>query len=93
MFIALGCLQKVSAIFLQSIGLAKLAVPLSFLRDGLLILFAFLLPLRLGVLGVAWAAPAADLASFLITAPVMIWLWHKLGKGDGDCSAAESPAP
>lgn len=46
MFITLGCLQKVCAIFLQSMGLAKLAAPLSFLRDALVILSAFLLPLR-----------------------------------------------
>ena len=78
MFITFGCLQKACAIFLQSMGLAKLAAPLSFLRDLLLIVFAFLLPLGLGVMGVAWAAPLADVAALLVTAPVMIWLWRRL---------------
>ena len=78
MFITFGCLQKVCAIFLQSMGLAKLAAPLSFLRDILLIVFAFLLPLGLGVMGVAWAAPLADAVALLLTAPVMIWLWRRL---------------
>ena len=79
MFLVFTCLQKVCAIFLQSIGRAKLAAPLSFLRDVLLILFAFLMPLWLGVMGVAWAAPIADAAAILITLPVMIWVWKKLG--------------
>ncbi len=78
MFVALGCLQKVSAIFLQSMGLSRLAAPLSFLRDLLVILFAFLMPLSLGVMGVVWAAPAADAAALLITAPVMVGIWRKL---------------
>ncbi len=78
MFITFGCLQKVCSIFLQSMGLARLAAPLSFLRDALLIFFAFLMPLGLGVMGVAWAAPAADAAALLITAPVMIRIWRKL---------------
>ncbi len=78
MFITLNCLQKVCAIFMQSIGMARLAAPLSFLRDLLLIVFALILPLGLGVFGVAWASPVADAVAFLITAPVMIWIWHKL---------------
>ncbi len=78
MFIVFTCLQKVCSIFMQSIGYAKLAAPLAFLRDILLILSAFLVPLGLGVMGVAWAAPIADAAAILITLPVMIWIWKKL---------------
>ena len=80
MFIVFTCLQKVCAIFMQSMGLAKIAAPLSFLRDILLIACAFLVPLGLGVMGVAWAAPIADAVAFLATAPVVIWIWRKLGK-------------
>ncbi len=80
MFIALGCLQKVSAIFLQAMGLTKLAAPLSFLRDVLVILFAFTVPISLGVMGVAWAAPIADATALALTAPVMIFVWRKLTK-------------
>lgn len=74
MLITLCCLQKVSAIFLQSMGIAALAAPLSFLRDLLLMVFAFTLPLALGVMGVVWAAPVADTVAFLITLPAIVWV-------------------
>ena len=80
MFIVFGCLQKVCAIFLQSMGLAKLSAPLSFLRDILVIFFACLLPLALGVMGVVWAAPVADATAFLITLPAVAYIWRKLSK-------------
>ena len=90
MFLVFACLQKVCAIFLQSIGRAKLAAPLSFLRDVLLILCAFLVPLGLGVMGVAWASPIADAVAVLITLPVMIWVWRKLGAQEKEAAAEES---
>ena len=89
MFLVFTCLQKVCAIFLQSIGRAKLAAPLSFLRDVLLILCAFLVPLGLGVMGVAWAAPIADAVATLITLPVMIWVWRKLGAQEKEVTTEE----
>lgn len=82
MFLAFTCLQKVCAIFMQSIGEAKAAAPLSFLRDILVIVCAFLVPLGLGLMGVAWAAPIADALALLITVPVMIWIWKKLDKAE-----------
>ena len=82
MFIAFTCLQKVCAIFLQSVGYAALSAPLSFLRDILVILFAFCLPLSLGVFGVVWAAPVADAVAFLITAAIMIFVVKKLNALD-----------
>ncbi len=80
MLLVLTCLQKVCAIFTQSIKQAKIAAPLSFLRDILVILCAFTVPIGLGVMGVAWAAPIADAIAFLITVPVMIYVWRKLGR-------------
>lgn len=80
MFITFTCLQKVCSIFLQSIGLVKFAAPLAFLRDILLIIFAFLVPLVLGVMGVAWAAPLADAVAIIITLPFMIFVLKRLGK-------------
>ena len=80
MFIVFTCLQKVCAIFTQSIGEAKIAAPLSFLRDILLILCAFIVPLWSGVMGVAWAAPIADALAIAGTIPFMIWVWKKLDK-------------
>lgn len=53
------CIQKVCAIFLQSIGKAKAAAPLSVLRDVLLLAFSLLLPMPFGMTGIFWAAPIA----------------------------------
>ncbi len=50
------CVQKVCAIFLQSIGKAKAAAPLSVLRDLLLIGFSLVIPMAHGVTGIFWAA-------------------------------------
>jgi len=72
------CVQKVCAIFLQSIGHVRAAAPLSILRDALLILFSVLAPRFLGVTGIFWAAPIADALAMLITAAVMIRLWRAL---------------
>lgn len=86
--IVFTCVQKVCAIFLQSIGHAKTAAPLSILRDGLLIVFSLLLPLSLGVTGIFWAAPLADVIAIAITAGVMVRLWKQLKQKD-----RETPAP
>lgn len=73
------CLQKARAMFLQSIGHAKAAVPLSILRDMLLIVFSLVIPMRMGVTGIFWAAPAADLTAMAITAVVIARVWKQLG--------------
>lgn len=74
------CIQKVCAIFLQSIGHAKAAAPLSVLRDLLLIVFSLLMPLKLGVTGIFWAAPVADVIALVITVSVMLRLWKQLAQ-------------
>ncbi len=76
--ILVTCVQKVCAIFLQSIGKAKAAAPLSILRDALLIVFSLLIPVFLGVTGIFWAAPIADILAIFITAAVMIRVWKEL---------------
>lgn len=76
--ILVTCVQKVCAIFLQSIGKAKAAAPLSILRDALLIIFSLLIPVFLGVTGIFWAAPIADILAILITAAVMVRVWKEL---------------
>lgn len=76
------CVQKVCAIFLQSIGHAKAAAPLSILRDALLIVFSIIIPMFLGVTGIFWAAPLADIIAIFITAIVMIRLWKQLKTSD-----------
>ncbi len=78
--ILVTCAQKVCAIFLQSIGKAKAAAPLSVLRDVLLIVFSLLIPVFMGVTGIFWAAPAADVLAILATAAVMVRVWKELGQ-------------
>ncbi len=72
------CVQKVCAIFLQSIGHAKTAAPLSVLRDVLLIIFSLIVPIFGGVTGIFWAAPIADIIAIFITGIVMVRLWKIL---------------
>lgn len=76
------CLQKVCAIFLQSIGKAQLAAPLSMLRDVLLIIASLIAPLNFGVTGIFWAAPIADILAFIPTALIMGKVWKSLKKPD-----------
>ena len=78
--ILVTCVQKVCAIFLQSIGKAKAAAPLSVLRDVLLIVFSLLLPVFMGVTGIFWAAPAADVLAIFVTAAFMVRVWKELGQ-------------
>lgn len=78
--ILVTCVQKVCAIFLQSIGKAKAAAPLSVLRDVLLIVFSLLIPAVMGVTGIFWAAPIADVLAIFVTAAVMVRVWKELGQ-------------
>ncbi len=79
--ILVTCAQKVCAIFLQSIGKAKAAAPLSILRDVLLIVFSLLIPAAIGVTGIFWAAPIADVLAIAATAAVMVRVWKELEHG------------
>ena len=74
--ITFTCVQKVCAIFLQSIGHAQTAAPLSILRDVLLIVFSLIIPIFGGVTGIFWAAPVADVIAIVITGAVMARLWR-----------------
>ncbi|MDE6185254.1 MAG: cytidylate kinase family protein, partial [Lachnospiraceae bacterium] len=85
--ILVTCVQKVCAIFLQSIGKAKAAAPLSVLRDVLLIVFSLLIPIAMGVTGIFWAAPLADIMAILVTVTVMVRIWKELAHG----TKAEEP--
>lgn len=80
--ILVTCVQKVCAIFLQSIGRAKAAAPLSILRDALLIVFSLLIPVGMGVTGIFWAAPIADVLAILVTSAVMMHIWKTLAEGE-----------
>jgi cytidylate kinase len=85
----------VCAIFLQSIGHAKAAAPLSVLRDLLLIVFSLILPAAMGVTGVFWAAPVADILAIVVTAAVMVRVWNQLGAArpaDAEAEAVLRPS-
>lgn len=73
------CLQKACAMFLQSIGHAKAAVPLSVLRDVLLIVLAILMPMGMGIMGILWSAPVADVIAMAITVVVVARVWKGMG--------------
>lgn len=90
--IVFTCVQKVCAIFLQSIGHAKAAAPLSVLRDVFLIVLSLIVPVFLGVTGIFWAAPAADILAIAITAVVMVQLWKQLGR-EQESNVPESVLP
>jgi len=77
--IILTCLQKACAMFLQSIGHAKAAVPLSVLRDVLLIVLAIWMPMWMGIMGILWAAPVADVIAMVITVAVVVRVWKTMG--------------
>ncbi|MBD5099565.1 MAG: MATE family efflux transporter [Clostridiales bacterium] len=73
------CLQKACAMFLQSIGHAKAAVPLSVLRDVLLIILAIVMPMGMGIMGILWSAPVADVIAMVITVAVVAKVWKSMG--------------
>ncbi|GEM_PF-4859701 len=76
--ITLTCLQKVCSIFMQSIGQAGSAAFLSILRDGLLILFSIAFAMIGGLNGIFYAAVAADLCAFVITAVIAIRFFARM---------------
>lgn len=86
------CLQKACAMFLQSIGHAKAAVPLSVLRDILLIVLAILMPMRMGIMGILWSAPAADAIAMAVTAAVVAQVWRRMG-ADGRPETEQTALP
>ncbi len=84
------CLQKVCAIFLQSIGKAHLAAPLSMLRDVFLIAASLIVPLKFGVTGIFWAAPIADILAFIPTVFIMAKVWKSLKNEDAETASSET---
>ncbi|MBQ2205391.1 MAG: MATE family efflux transporter [Lachnospiraceae bacterium] len=72
MFMVFACLAKVCAIFLQSIGAAKLAAPLSVFRDIVLIISSVILARSLGIDGIFYAAPFTDILTTVLTVILMV---------------------
>jgi len=82
-FIALTCLIKVTAIFLQSIGKPVLAATLSMCRDVIfLVPSAIVMCVYGGVDLLLWSAPISDCLSFALCV-VIVWLvLKKMPKSD-----------
>ncbi|MCD8086023.1 MAG: MATE family efflux transporter [Clostridiales bacterium] len=73
-----GC-QMVSGVFFQAIGKPTQATALSLTRQIIFLLPAtLLLPLALGVEGVLWAGPFADVLAFIVAVILLRINWKKL---------------
>ena len=67
-----ACLVKVCAIFLQSIGAAKLSAPLAIFRDVVLITLSIFMARTSGIEGIFFAAPLTDILTGVVTILVMV---------------------
>lgn len=77
--IILCCMQKATSIFLQSIGKPVMSLGLSLLRDFILsVPLVLLIPRTLGVTGVLYSAPIADVVSILAAVCMMTVVWKQL---------------
>lgn len=86
LLIVFTCVQKVSSIFLQSISCPIKATLLSLIRDVIaLVPLSLILPSFMGIEGVLWAAPIADVISLAFTIWFLLVEFRKmnhLGKGE-----------
>jgi Na+-driven multidrug efflux pump len=65
--------------FFQSIGKVKISIFLSLSRQLFMLLpMAFVFPLFWQLDGVWYSMPASDMASFLMTIPILLWYMKKL---------------
>ena len=68
LLIVFTLVQKVTAIFLQSIGKPYKAMILSLIRDVIVFVPAtIIMPMLLGIEGILWAAPVADIFGIIFT--------------------------
>ena len=79
MFLVFACLSKVCAIFLQSIGEARLAAPLSVFRDIVLIASSVVLARIYGIDGIFYAAPFTDIITTMLTVVLMVKVVTSMG--------------
>ncbi len=81
MLILFTIIQKVSSIFLQSIGSPVKATILSLMRDVIVFVpLTCLLPLWLGIDGVLWAAPVADVCAIIVTIILLVLEFKRINK-------------
>ncbi len=74
-------LQKITSIFLQSIGSPVKSTILSLIRDVITFVpFTIVLPIFMGLDGVLWAAPCADIFGILFSILFIILEFKKMNK-------------
>lgn len=79
-FITLTCIIKISSIFFQAVGNPIKASIVSLTRDIVCFVpLVIILPTRMGIEGVLYAAPIADVLGMIITATLLIIFFKNLG--------------
>ena len=90
MFVTFTCTVKMTSIFFQAAGKPVRALAASVIRDVICFIpLAVTLPLSMGIDGVLWAAPIADVIAIVIAAVLTVTYFVRLGK---DKTGAESPS-
>ncbi|MGL5434830.1 MAG: MATE family efflux transporter [Lachnospiraceae bacterium] len=83
--------QTVASIFMQAIGKPVQSAILSLSRQiVVLVPAAFILSGRMGVEGVLWAGPVADMVAFILAAVLLTFEMHKLMKPDRCIASLEA---
>lgn len=81
MLILFTILQKVSSIFLQSIGSPVKATILSLVRDVIsFVPLTIILPIYMGIDGILWSAPLADVCGIILTIILIIVQFKQINK-------------
>lgn len=77
--VTLTCFVKMTSIFFQAVGKPVKAIVVSLTRD--LVCFAplaLILPKFMGIKGVLWAAPIADIIGLIVTVPALVSFFKSL---------------
>ncbi len=90
MLVVFNGVVKMSSIFFQAAGKPVRAAVASCVRDILCFLpLALVLPLRLGIDGILWAAPISDAAAFAVAVAFTITYFARLSRGKPAAQANE----
>ncbi len=90
MLVVFNGVVKMSSIFFQAAGKPVRAAVASCVRDILCFLpLALVLPLRLGIDGILWAAPISDAAAFAVAVAFTITYFARLSRGKSAAQASE----
>ncbi|MFV0484661.1 MAG: MATE family efflux transporter [Candidatus Saccharimonadales bacterium] len=75
------CINKISSIFFQAVGKPTKAAIISLVRDIICFVpLVLIFPSFMGVTGVLWAAPAADVIGLIVSIILLVRFFRTLGK-------------